>query len=211
MKNILGYNLKEITELGGIHTGQEIVQQPSLWLEIFDIIKTQKADIQSFLTKADVDSIILTGAGTSAYVGMAAEGQFHHSTNKSIKTIPTTHLVTHPEDYLTKNKKTLLVSFARSGNSPESKAAVKMADHFSENCHNLIITCNADGHLAKMSVKNDKYVLCLPEKANDKSLAMTSSFSGMLLAALLIADINNIEVQNCKVQQLAASVSGNKL
>ncbi len=208
MMDILSYDQAEITRLGGIHTGREIVQQPDLWLEIFESICSQKSEIQNFLRDVydDVDSIILTGAGTSAYVGMAAEGRFQNSFNKHTKTIPTTHLVTHPVDYLTKQKRILLVSFARSGNSPESKAAVKMADHFSENCHHLIITCNPDGHLAKMKVKNGKYILCLPERANDKSLAMTSSFSGMLLAGLLVADIDNIEAQRNKVVKIAESV-----
>lgn len=206
---ILGYDSQEITQLGGIHTAREINQQPELWLEIFNSIKEQKDEIQSFLKDVldDIDSIVLTGAGTSAYVGMSAEGLFQNSSKKITRSIPTTHLVTHPSDYLTKNKRILLVSFARSGNSPESKAAVKLADHFSDKCHHLIITCNPDGDLAKMKVNNGKYIFCLPEKANDKSLAMTSSFSGMLLSALLIADIENIESHQNTVKKLSESVS----
>lgn len=187
MMNILGYNRKEITQLGGIHTAQEIDQQPELWKEIYQNVKIQKKEIQHFIKGVfeDADSVILTGAGTSAYIGLIVEGEFQKCCKKHTKTVPTTHLVTHPADYITKNKRVLLISFARSGNSPESKAAVKMADHFSDNCHHLIITCNAEGDLAKMSVKNGRYVFCLPEKANDRSLAMTSSFSGMVLAAIL--------------------------
>ncbi len=205
---MLGYDRKEITQLGGVHTAREIDQQPELWMEIYHSVKNQRKEIQNFLQGVfeDADSVILTGAGTSAYVGMTVEGEFQKCYKKQTKTVPTTHLVTHPADYINRNKRVLLISFARSGNSPESKAAVKMADHFSENCHHLIITCNAEGDLAKMSVKNGRYIFCLPEKANDKSLAMTSSFSGMVLAAILIANIGNIEAQGDKVEKISQQV-----
>lgn len=206
---ILGYDSQEVTQLGGIHTAREINQQPELWLEIFDSIKARKKELTAFLREvsSDIDSVILTGAGTSAYVGMSVEGLFQKTIKKPTASIPTTHLVTHPADYLTKNNRILLVSFARSGSSPESKAAVKLADHFSEKCHHLIITCNPDGELANMKVNNGKYVFCLPDKANDKSLAMTSSFSGMLLSALLIVDIENIESHQTTVRKLSESVT----
>ena len=43
---------------------------------------------------------------------------------------------------------TLLVSFARSGNSPESVAAVDLADEVLPQCRHLVITCNGEGALA---------------------------------------------------------------
>jgi tagatose-6-phosphate ketose/aldose isomerase len=81
----------------------------------------------------------------------------------------------------------LLVSFARSGNSPESIGAVALADRICRRCYHLIITCSGSGELANFRTSNPKYVFQLPERANDKSLAMTSSYSGMLLAGLLLA------------------------
>lgn len=208
MLKLLGYDSQEITRLGGIHTAREISQQPKLWLEILESIQSNKKEIQEFISDVvdDIDAIILTGAGTSAYVGMSVEGFFQNNFKKTTLSVPTTHLVTHPADYFPKNKNILLVSFARSGNSPESKAAVTLADHFSKTCHHLIITCNSDGDLAKMPVKNNRYIYHLPEKSNDKSLAMTSSFSGMLLAGLLIADIDHIENHHTAVNQLSDSV-----
>ena len=43
---------------------------------------------------------------------------------------------------------TLLVSFARSGDSPESVAAAELADQLLSDVHHLVLTCNADGRLA---------------------------------------------------------------
>ncbi|HYX08154.1 MAG TPA: tagatose-6-phosphate ketose isomerase, partial [Bacteroidales bacterium] len=109
-----------------------------------------------------------------------------------VVTIPTTHIVSHPGDYFEADTPTLLISFARSGNSPESVASVALAEKYCSKCHHLIITCNADGHLANYPLKDESYIFILPPEADDKSLAMTGSYSGMMLASLLINDIANI-------------------
>jgi tagatose-6-phosphate ketose/aldose isomerase len=81
----------------------------------------------------------------------------------------------------------LIISFARSGKSPESCAVLELADKLCKNCFHLIITCNAEGSLARYASPNPACVFVLPPEANDKSLAMTGSYSGMLLTALLLA------------------------
>jgi tagatose-6-phosphate ketose/aldose isomerase len=82
---------------------------------------------------------------------------------------------------------TLLVSFARSGNSPESMAAVELAQQCLSECYHLIVTCNAKGALHQRGrALSNACVLLLPEDADDRGFAMTSSFSGMLLAAALV-------------------------
>lgn len=70
-------------------------------------------------------------------------------------------------------------------------AAITLADDISARCYHLIITCNADGQLARYKSGSNKYVYCLPSNANDLSLAMTSSYSGMLLAGLLCARVKD--------------------
>ena len=150
----------------------------------------------------DIKKIILTGAGTSAYIAYSLEGIIQRSKNTTTISVPTTHLVSHPQDYFERTVPTLMISFARSGNSPESVAAVNFADNYCENCYHLIITCNAEGELAKQSFKNDNYVFILPEKANDKSLAMTGSYSGMLLSAMLINDIDKIKLLKVTVDKV---------
>jgi tagatose-6-phosphate ketose/aldose isomerase len=191
----LGIEEQQLIKQGAIHTAREIAQQPVLWKRINESIITQQHDIIRYMDKAvgKCSRIIITGAGTSAFVGLSLRGSFQRAYGIVTEAISTTDLVSHPKDYLDPAMPTLLISFARSGNSPESEAAVSLAEDICETCYHLVITCNADGRLAKYAAKN-KFVFTLPKEANDQSLAMTSSYSGMLLAGLLIAQIKKIEL-----------------
>ena len=184
-----------LNKKGAIHTAREISGQPELWSNIYKKVFSENQKITTFLDEIfkDVKKIILTGAGSSAYLGSSIEGFLQRKSNITTVTVPSTHLVPHPEDYLEASIPTLLISFARSGNSPESVAAVNLADKYCDVCHHLVITCNSEGSLAQHKFENKSYVFVLPEEANDKSLAMTGSYSGMLLTALLISDIHNIK------------------
>ncbi len=200
-----GYRMEDLTALGALHTAMEINQQPRVWEKIWKSVSQQKKDLSNFLDKAlqNTNSIILTGAGTSAFIGLSLQGVFRNHLHKITESISTTHLVSHPTDYLSNDLPVLLVSFARSGDSPESIAAVELVDKYSSNCYHLVITCNPDGALANGNTKNGKFVFLLPEEANDKSLAMTSSYSGMLLAGILIARINEIDLLEKQVAVLS--------
>ena len=83
----------------------------------------------------------------------------------------------HPEQPL------LLVSFGRSGNSPESLQAVTLADSLVKDVRHLLVTCNAAGALGDAPLRQAKTLL-LPEETHDVSFAMTSSFSCMMYATL---------------------------
>jgi tagatose-6-phosphate ketose/aldose isomerase len=119
------------------------------------------------------------------------------------KAVSTTDLVTHPESFLSTKKKVVLISFARSGNSPESIGTVNIANEICDNIVHIFITCNKDGELAKMANPNNTLLLLLPPETNDVSLAMTSSFSTMMLACLLVMNIFKIEDQLAHVQSLS--------
>lgn len=189
----LGFDQTELIEKGALHTALEICQQPQLWKKIYESLLLQQPELKEFLNGALAKSerIILIGAGTSAFIGLSLRGIFQRSTGRITEAISTTDLVSHPHDYLFEDTPTLVISFARSGNSPESEAAVALADTLCKTCYHLIVICNADGKLAKYSAKN-KFVFVLPKEANDQSLAMTSSYSGMLLAGLLIAELDQL-------------------
>jgi tagatose-6-phosphate ketose/aldose isomerase len=120
--------------------------------------------------------------------------------------IASTDIVTNPEHFFLKNTPTLLVSFARSGSSPESHEAIVLANRYCDEVYHLIITCNKDGKLANYNSINCKraYSLVLPEASNDKSLAMTGSFTSMLLSVLLIFDIASIKAKKQQVSALLA-------
>lgn len=199
--NIWDINTEELRKIGGYYTATEIYNQPEVWQKVYDKITLQKEDIQAFIDKVQKNGklhIILTGAGTSAYVGLSLLGTFKRSWQCFTSCVSTTDLVSHPFDYFFPEVTTLIISFARSGNSPESIAAVTLADQVCKKCYHLIISCDKDGALANYNSKNEKYVFLLPPEANDQSLAMTGSYSGMLLSGILIARLK--EIQNLKSQ-----------
>ncbi len=178
------------------NTSGEIAGQPALWLKTWDIIKTMRLEISKFFSEAGKLpglQVILTGAGTSAFIGDALAGYFQKETGFDSKAVATTDLVTHPEFYFQKNRNVLLVSFARSGDSPESTAAVELAEQLTRKVFNLVITCNEKGKLTDAVKGTNHLIIKLPQEANDKSLAMTGSFTSMLLVGILISDINSVD------------------
>lgn len=194
---MLGFNEKHWERLNGINTAREIEQQPNVWKKVLNIIKDSEMDIKSFLDKRlakDNVRVIFTGAGTSAYVGEIVVQELNGKDRYIFEAIPTTNLVTNPSLYFKKDIPTILVSFARSGNSPESVATYKLANKLINDISHVFITCNKDGELANISKGNENVLLCLmPEESNDRGFAMTSSFSSMALSALLIFDMDNLE------------------
>lgn len=175
------------------HTLREILQQPSCWRKTVDII-FQDQKLQEFIKNALSDEtrpILVSGAGSSEFAGQSILDTLCSSFNRRVIHAPTTDIVTSPKKYGIPNAPALMISFARSGNSPESVAAVKLIKQVSPTTKHLIITCNKDGSLAKNTQTDvNDYSILLPEETNDVSLVMTSSFSSMVLAAVLCSTFN---------------------
>lgn len=196
IKMIFGMNKEKMEGLGAVHTVSEIRQQPMLWQETYNIVKENEEKIKNFLNRGLKENtrIILTGAGTSDYVGDTIYTYLAKKLNLRVEAIASTDLVSNPEEFIEENVPTILVSYARSGNSPESVGAFNLFKDNVKDISQLVITCNSEGELAKKASISDRDLCVLmPEASNDKSFAMTSSFSCMLLASLLIFDINNLE------------------
>ena len=189
-----------------LHTYKEILQQPACWLKEYAVLVEQKAAIQAFLAKylTPETDIVLTGAGTSAFIGDAIAPVLRGAW-KNVRAVATTDIVTNAADYLNADKPLLLISFARSGNSPESVATVNLANKVCKNVAHIFITCNKNGHLAKSANAENILSLLLPEETDDKSLAMTSSFSTMLLTCLMLSKIDTIENEKEAIEATAAN------
>ena len=172
------------------NTYYEICQQEVKWREVYALYEQRKEKIEEFLAKVGSDvKIIFTGAGTSEYVGNILNEYLKSLGTYDFSSIATTDLVSTPYLHFKKDQKTLLVSFARSGNSPESLAAVNLGEQIVDDFYNMALTCAPDGKLALKLKDDDKsFVFIEPEGTNDKGFAMTSSFSSMLLTGLLIFD-----------------------
>jgi len=171
-------------------TEKEIRQQPGCWIQSLKNIESQRREIETFLSpllqKSDLH-IVLTGAGTSAFIGDIIAPWLARQTGKNFVAVPTTDLVTNPADYLSSHRPMLLVSFARSGNSPESVAAVDLANQLVGQCHHLVITCNEAGSLYQNAVSsNNALALLMPAQTHDRGFAMTSSISTMMTSCLAV-------------------------
>ena len=183
-------------------TFNEIHQQPAMWRKEYEALLKAKAEISAFMHKyltPDTD-IVLTGAGTSAFIGDAIEPVMRGMW-RNVRAVPTTDLITHAEYLLDAERPLLLISFARSGNSPESVGAVNIANKLCKNVAHIYITCNKNGKLAANSGKDNILLLLLPEETDDKSLAMTSSFSTMLLTCLMLGHIDSLEKDAEKIEK----------
>lgn len=204
---------EELEKMGAEITTREIRQQPELWEETLALYKKEQANIQAFLAEVKAQAngaktrVIFTGAGTSQYVGdtlvpyLNAHGNHHDFIFESIGT---TDIVAAPREYLLQDVPTLLVSFGRSGNSPESIAAIEVANQAVDTLHHLTITCAEEGRLAEISRKDERSLLFLmPERSNDDGFAMTGSFTCMTLGALLTFDETELAEKQSYIEVMA--------
>ncbi|PNS09021.1 SIS domain-containing protein [Solilutibacter silvestris] len=174
--------------LGGGHTHAEIAQQPALWAELADTLEREQTALTTFLgdwLRDPLNRVIFTGAGSSGFIAEMVADRINAQWPADVRAIHTTSLLTHPDHYLQRDRPTLLVSFGRSGSSPESVAAVELVRDYVTTTRFLDITCNADGELARRGHgRADTFTLLMPAASCDRAFAMTSSLTCMLLAAL---------------------------
>lgn len=182
-------------ELNLFYTADEIAQQPDTWLDTLNRIHENKSHWKAWLLSGGLREetdlqIILTGAGTSYYVGVCLKPYWRQSLKRVCEAWPTTRIVAEPETVFTNRKNSLLVSFARSGDNPESIGAVELAEQLVAKSMHTAITCNKDSYLAKLE---DSFPLAkslvLDPRTLDKGLAMTSSFTNLVVAGLVLAGL----------------------
>lgn len=208
--NIFNITEEEMKQTSSTNTLKEIYQQPTTWKKTLSQITESKDSIKAFIDqviKCDDFDVILTGAGTSEFIGNSLYPYLNKELNYKVKSYGTTDIVASPENYLSKDKPTLLISFGRSGNSPESIGAVQAASAVCKNLYNLFITCNKNGALSKMAKELDNcYAINLTDETHDQSFAMTSSFSNMYLAAYLCFNIDKLSEKTTVINDICSSV-----
>lgn len=209
MNKIFDVTADKMQETMSTFTLNEIYQQPATWKKTCAQIKEYKDELKKFIdqviTCEDFD-VILTGAGTSEFVGNALFPALTSKLNYKVKSYGTTDLVATPEAYLSRTKPTLLISFGRSGNSPESVGAIDVAEAVCDNIYHLFVTCNKDGALSKRAATTGNcYAINLTDETHDQSFAMTSSFSNMYLATLLCFHLDDLDETIAKVEKIMAA------
>jgi tagatose-6-phosphate ketose/aldose isomerase len=165
----------------------EIGQQPDAWREVAGRTDEHTARFLRDIAGRPDLRVILTGAGSSAFAGEIAAPALRRHLNRRVEAVATTDIVASPLDYLERHTPTLIVSFGRSGNSPESIATTALADELVDDVWHLVLTCDRGGELGRAhSDRANSLVVFMPERTNDTGFAMTSSLTSMLLSCLLM-------------------------
>lgn len=177
---------------GLLNTPREIFQQPETWLKTLDKLSAIRPSLVEFLgdfVPADRNGqrseIILIGAGTSDYIGRAVSRILRKCWSCEVSAVPSTELLTNLDDFILPEKKYLLVSFSRSGESSEGVAVLEQTlERYPRQIRHLLVTCNESGSMARFP---GVFSLTLDPEVNDRGLAMTSSFSNMVIAGQYLA------------------------
>lgn len=194
----------ELESKGIKYTPREIASQPTIWLKSFSVLKNRIGEIRDFINGRVLSKghgrVMLSGAGSSYFIGLSCEDVLRGMWHINVESRACTDIVTSFHSILLKHIDTTMVYFSRSGESPEILGAFLLADRILENVSHIIITCNRFGKLASLKSRyeergeNNVLRIILPEEANDRGLAMTASFTTMLMAAQFLAYIMEADI-----------------
>ena len=137
-------------------------------------------------------ALVLTGSGSSEYAGACLCPALQRELQLPTDAIAGGAIVMHGADALPPLSPICVISLARSGNSPESTAAVRSVLDSGLSARHLIITCNSGGKLAT-TFRDYPLVtsIVLDDRTNDRSLVMTSSFTNMVIAGRLLGGVRD--------------------
>ena len=185
---------------GLVHTPQEIFQQPDTWWRSYEKLSQLAPELESFLKRAGVHndlkarpSVFLIGAGTSDYIGRSVATLMRRIWQCEVYAVPSTDLLTCLDDFVVAGKSYVWVSFSRSGDSSEGVALLESALDLRPEIHHIIVCCNGEGRMARtVSERGNVCRVILDDAVNDRGLAMTSSFSNMVVAGQCLAHLQNL-------------------
>ena len=195
LAELLSLPESEKTDRGLAHTPAEIAQQPDAWLSTFELFRRKRKEIAEFLAMTGVGAsprprptVFLIGAGTSDYIGQSLTFLLRKYWNCEVLAVASTDLLTHMDEWLIPEKKYLWISFSRSGESPEGVAVLERARKERPDIHHVVISCNVNGRMIRESADDPRVLgICLDDAVNDRALAMTSSFSNMVIFGQCLA------------------------
>jgi tagatose-6-phosphate ketose/aldose isomerase len=186
---------------GYTDTVREISQQPATWratAEHLTGFRTMMADCL-----ARTHRMVLTGSGSSQYAGECVAPLLEKELRRPVVVAGGGDLLLSRAASVS-GEPTLVVSLARSGDSPESVAVVETLLECEPETRHLVITCNPDGRLAREFAHTPRVaVVPLCDEVNDRSLVMTSSFTNMVLAAKFLGYLNRAEEFQAAVERLS--------
>ncbi len=202
--------LEEKKARGLLFTPAEIAQQPATWKTTFKIFEQHHGRVATFLESAGVrgaiedrPTVFLVGAGTSDYVGQALEFLLREKWGCEVFPVASTDLLPNLDEYIVAGRKYLWVSFSRSGDSPEGVAVLEQAMERYQNVAHIVVTCHAKARMAAICEGVERaFVVVLDDAVNDRSLAMTSSFTNMIIMGQCLANAWSIAEYEPLLEQL---------
>jgi len=205
----------EKKERGLVHTPREIFQQPQTWAETYLRCREAQVEWSPFLKKSGVGvkkseaTVVLVGAGTSDFVGRSLAPLLRSRWGCEAWAVPSTDLLTNIDNYQTAQRPHLWISFSRSGDSSEGVAVLRRAISQYPAIRHFVVTCNQAGAMAELCRQNPERALALvlDEAVNDRGLAMTSSFSNMVVAGQCLAHLDDLDAYGKIVRYLVDSGS----
>jgi tagatose-6-phosphate ketose/aldose isomerase len=203
---LLAKSTEEQRRLGYFHTLREICQQPSTWIQTCELMRGHAASLQAIV--AGIASLTLTGSGSSEYAGDCVRLLLQNELGIVTQAIGGGALLAHGSKALPPGRPGLMVSIARSGDSPESAGTLALMLRTQPGIRHLVLTCNEAGSLAR-SYQNDPRVLVitLDEETNDEGLVMTSSFTNLVLAARFLGLLGEPARYQSICEQLSRTAS----
>jgi tagatose-6-phosphate ketose/aldose isomerase len=198
--------------LGYFHTLREICQQPETWLRTCGQMVAATEIVKQ--VHVGIRSLTLTGSGSSQYAGECICLALQNDLNIQVASVGGGTLLTYGGKALPPERPGLVISLARSGDSPESRGAIELLLNTEPEIQHVVLTCNENGSLTKAWREHAKVrVFTLPSETNDQSLVMTSSFTNLMLAARFMSMWNTPDeyAQLCKRASSIAEklISGN--
>jgi tagatose-6-phosphate ketose/aldose isomerase len=190
LHHILALPQKDKEQRGLLHTPEEIAQQPATWQNTWTLFQEHRSTLAQFLSRPYQEqwTIVLVGAGTSDYIGHAVAPLLRRQWNCEVVVAASTDLLTNREDLILADRNYLWISFSRSGESPEGVAVLEQALATCPNIMHLVVTCNSESQMASLAAKHtNAHAFVLGDAVNDRSLAMTSSFTNMVLVGQALA------------------------
>jgi tagatose-6-phosphate ketose/aldose isomerase len=192
------------------HTPAEIAQQPEAWRSTFELFRKKREQIAEFLALAGIGAsprprptVFLIGAGTSDYVGQSLTYLLRRCWNCEVMAVPSTDLLTHMDEWMIPEKKYLWISFSRSGDSPEGVAVLESARRNYPEIPQVVVSCNANGRMIRENADEPRLLgISLDDAVNDRGLAMTSSFSNMVIFGQCLAHVNDLGTYEAVLSKL---------
>jgi tagatose-6-phosphate ketose/aldose isomerase len=213
LDELLDLSGEEKLKRGLVYTPAEIAQQPATWESTYSLFQKRRTELMAFLATAGFGdsaepkpAVFLIGAGTSDYVGRSLVLLLRRKWKCEVAAVPSTSLLTHMEEWVIPGQRYLWISFSRSGDSPEAVAVLEQALLRHPEIHHIVVSCNARGRMLHCAAgKKQVLTIILDDRVNDRGLAMTSSFSNMVVSGQCMAWVHDLAQYESVLRQLAAA------